>query len=66
MTKDYLIIMLIMGLLGSFLSVYQVSRVYAGEMTAEMKQMQEQLNLEYEEAAPQLTQGLIRSVSGLF
>jgi hypothetical protein len=46
MTKDYLIAMMIMGLLGIFCGVCQVNRLYAGEMTDEMKQMQEQLNKE--------------------
>jgi hypothetical protein len=44
MTKNFLLSMTIFGLLNSFFYVYNVEEVYAGEISDEMKKMQEQLN----------------------
>ena len=44
MIKSLLLFLLTFGLLSSFMYVYKVERVYGGEMTDEMKKMQEQLN----------------------
>jgi hypothetical protein len=44
MTKSLLLSLMAFGLLSHFMYIYKVEKVYGGEMTDEMKKMQEQLN----------------------
>ena len=44
MLKSFLSCVVIFGLLNSFTYVYNVEKVYGGEVNDEMKKMQEQLN----------------------
>jgi hypothetical protein len=44
MIKNFLLYLTAFGLLSSCMYVYKVEKAYGGEMTDEMKKMQEQLN----------------------
>jgi hypothetical protein len=44
MIKSLLLSLMTVGLLSSFVYIYTVEKVYGGEMTDEMKKIQEQLN----------------------